>query len=369
MEGVVVSAHKDASAITVSVASDKQGHFSFPANRLEPGHCTLAIRAVGYDLDGSAAADVSAHSAATVDLKLVKTKNLASQLTSAEWLMSMPGTDQQKDALLNCVNCHTLQRPLSSTHAADEFAQVIFRMMGYASGSQPIRPQRRVNADEVAGSPEKYRTLASYLASVNRSATSTWEYPLKTLPRPIGSYQHNNLLPEIRNLRRNARAPHIFLLTEELDDAKLASLYRGCNALALPYRGEGFGMPLVEAMACGTPVVTTKAGPAPEFCPAGASYLIPAKETPVADPPPPFGAFSREWTWFEPDLVELGNALREIYENRGEATHRGALAGQLILQTHAWPRIMPLYLDRITRLTAQMPEVEVAGAGSSLTKI
>jgi virginiamycin B lyase len=38
MEGVVVSAKLDGSTITVSVYSDKQGHYSFPANRLEPGH-------------------------------------------------------------------------------------------------------------------------------------------------------------------------------------------------------------------------------------------------------------------------------------------------------------------------------------------
>lgn len=212
MEGVVVSAHKDASTITVSVASDKEGHFSFPANRLEPGHYTLAIRAAGYNLDGPPAAEVTARSGATVDLKLVKTKDLASQLTSAEWLMSMPGTAQQKDALLNCVNCHTLQRPLSSTHTADEFAQVIFRMMGYASGSQPIRPQRRVNADEVAGSPEKYRALAGYLASVNRSATSTWEYPLKTLPRPIGRSTH--VITTEYRLPRPTIMPHDVMLDQ-----------------------------------------------------------------------------------------------------------------------------------------------------------
>ena len=52
MEGVVVSAKLDGSTITVSVISDKQGHYSFPANRLEPGHYKLKIRAVGYDLDG-----------------------------------------------------------------------------------------------------------------------------------------------------------------------------------------------------------------------------------------------------------------------------------------------------------------------------
>ncbi|MGA2717645.1 MAG: carboxypeptidase-like regulatory domain-containing protein, partial [Candidatus Acidiferrales bacterium] len=108
MEGVVVSARKDGSTITVSVDSDKQGHFGFPADRVEPGHYTLAIRAVGYDLDGPAEATVAAHKTATIDLKLRKAKNLALQLTSAEWLMSMSGTDQQKTSLMNCVNCHTL---------------------------------------------------------------------------------------------------------------------------------------------------------------------------------------------------------------------------------------------------------------------
>ncbi|MGD0962503.1 MAG: carboxypeptidase regulatory-like domain-containing protein [Candidatus Acidiferrales bacterium] len=212
MEGVVVSANKDASTITVSVVSDKQGHFTFPANRLEPGRYSLAIRAVGYDLDGPATADVTAHKTAAIDLKLVRTKHLASQLTSAEWLMSMTGTDLQKEPLLNCVNCHTLERPLSSTHTSDEFTQVILRMMGYASGSQPIRPQRRVNADEVAGDPEKYRGLANYLAGVNRSAVSTWQYPLKTLPRPSGRSTHV-IVTEYR-LPRPTIMPHDVMLDE-----------------------------------------------------------------------------------------------------------------------------------------------------------
>ena len=52
MEGVVVSAKKQGSTITVSVITDEQGRYSFPANRLEPGEYALSIRAVGYDLDG-----------------------------------------------------------------------------------------------------------------------------------------------------------------------------------------------------------------------------------------------------------------------------------------------------------------------------
>src|SRR6266705_4874140 len=48
MEGVVVSARKDGSTISISVVTDAQGRFAFPAARLEPGHYALKARAAGY---------------------------------------------------------------------------------------------------------------------------------------------------------------------------------------------------------------------------------------------------------------------------------------------------------------------------------
>jgi virginiamycin B lyase len=47
MEGVVVTAHKDGSIVSVSVITDAKGHYAFPETRLDPGHYSLAIRAVG----------------------------------------------------------------------------------------------------------------------------------------------------------------------------------------------------------------------------------------------------------------------------------------------------------------------------------
>ena len=54
MEGVVVSAKKDGSTISVSVVTDAVGRYAFPAARLEPGHYALRARAAGFDLDETA---------------------------------------------------------------------------------------------------------------------------------------------------------------------------------------------------------------------------------------------------------------------------------------------------------------------------
>ena len=189
MEGVVVSAKKDGSTITVSVVSNDKGEFSFPAARLEPGHYTLSARAVGYDLDGPKAADVTAGQAASADIKLKPTGNLPSQLTNAEWMMSMPGTDAQKSFLLGCNGCHTIERIVRSTHDADEFSQIFQRMGGYYPGSTPRKPQRLVG-DALRAVGNADRSAAEYLASINLSQHDTWSYPLKTLPRLTGKSTH-----------------------------------------------------------------------------------------------------------------------------------------------------------------------------------
>src|ERR1700683_1753940 len=60
MEGVLVSAKKEGSTISLTVVTDKQGHYRFPAGRLDVGHYLLKIRAGGYDLDGPTSVDIAA---------------------------------------------------------------------------------------------------------------------------------------------------------------------------------------------------------------------------------------------------------------------------------------------------------------------
>src|SRR5438067_7973550 len=102
MEGVLVSAKKVGSTITVTVVSDEHGRYAFPAKRLAPGRYTLGIRAVGYELEPPLMVTVTNKGSET-QLKLKKAADLAAQLSNGESQTSATGRDRQEYQLLKCV--------------------------------------------------------------------------------------------------------------------------------------------------------------------------------------------------------------------------------------------------------------------------
>ena len=194
MEGVVVSAKKDGSTITVSVVSDAQGRFTFPASRLEPGNYSLKARAVGYDLDGANTATVAAGKAAQAQLKLKKTRNLAAQLTNAEWLMSMPGTDEQKKFLLNCNGCHSYQRIVNSSYDADASCRSSSAGGYYPAACRPSRSGSPARDTRRHDGPQAVRH-ARWRAADQRQSQKGTGHTLKTAAaeRKIDAGHHHGI--------------------------------------------------------------------------------------------------------------------------------------------------------------------------------
>jgi len=227
MEGVLVSATRAGSNVTVTVVSGADGRYGFPANRLGPGQYSLAIRAVGYELEQPAgsensievrALDAAQPEATTRDIRLRKTTDLAAQLSNAEWLESIPGSDQQKDQLLNCVGCHRVERIMRSKYDSDGFlTQILPRMQGYVQQSLPIHPQlrpaERLMEERGEDRIEIFRAVADYLSTINLSATEPWKYPLKTLPRPTG--RATRVVYTEYDLPRPEMAPHDVIVDKD----------------------------------------------------------------------------------------------------------------------------------------------------------
>lgn len=222
MEGVLVSAKKEGSTISVTVVSDAQGHYHFPAGRLEPGHYAVKIRAGGYDLDSPTAVDIPAGKSVTADIKLRKAANLASELTNSDWLNSFPGTPEQKASVQGCTHCHTLERIVRSHHDADEFMDVLERMSHHTPESFPLMVQPdgpgRIGAGEMGGDQAAQQRAnrekqAHYLASLNLSAVEQWPYPLKIAPRPTGSA--TQVVITEYDLPKRTRQPHDVIVDKE----------------------------------------------------------------------------------------------------------------------------------------------------------
>lgn len=84
--------------------------------------------------------------------------------------------------------------------------------------------------------------------------------------------------PPARYAEKGWLAPEGTVFTGFVSDGELRALYEGAAMFLFPSQTEGFGLPPVEAMHCGTPVIAAAAGAMPEVC-GTAAVLVPPDET------------------------------------------------------------------------------------------
>ena len=85
---------------------------------------------------------------------------------------------------------------------------------------------------------------------------------IKTFKNP-----HNNVRELLIEYQLNfPKFPHVIIIEDDFDDAQLKGLYKFSNVLVAPSYGEGFGLPIAEAMYLGIPVITTYFSGPKDFC-------------------------------------------------------------------------------------------------------
>ncbi|WP_286817045.1 glycosyltransferase family 4 protein [Desulfobacter sp. UBA2225] len=181
---------------------------------------------------------------------------------------------------------------------------------------------------------------------------------IKTFPNP-----HNSILSQLDkagwvkeqqsqlffyNGTMNSKKK-ILLVEDELSPGQLVSLYRHSDLLVAPSRGEGFGLPMAEAMVFGLPVLTTGFGGQTDFCSHETAWLTDYK-------------FSRARThmalpdsvWVEPDLGDLTRQMEHISRLPAEKINRKTRAAkENILKNYAWRQVSKRLTQAIETLDHQ----------------
>ncbi|UXH80221.1 glycosyltransferase family 4 protein [Roseateles amylovorans] len=146
-----------------------------------------------------------------------------------------------------------------------------------------------------------------------------------------------------------ARAPQIgaaqvrdgiSVLSTSLNLPQIRSLYALSDAYVSPYRAEGFNLPVLEAMGCGTHVIVSGGGATDDFTPPELCHRLHTRPGTAADAPQPVGG-----AFVVPDLEDLREAMLQVVEQRLPPPVRREAARLRLAERFSWGTVTRQLLD------------------------
>jgi len=161
---------------------------------------------------------------------------------------------------------------------------------------------------------------------------------------------HNQIGEELIEWKsRHPDHAPVELINEDLPDKALRDLYAAADAVVCPSRGEGFGLPIAEALALGKAVITTAYGGQSDFCTDQTAWLC---DFSFAYARTHLGVYDS--VWVEPDVGSLSRCLQQCYRATPEELAARAKAGRaLIHREFRWDAVA----ERTQRAVAEIRQI------------
>ena len=153
---------------------------------------------------------------------------------------------------------------------------------------------------------------------------------------------------------RRYDAPNIRLLTGEVSREDLFLIYNSADAFVFPSRAEGWGLPLIEAMATGLPALAVNYSGQTEFLKEVKGYFMPVayKMVPINDSEYQQFALGDEgdWgRWAEADIDDLAQKMRDMVKHYGDWREKGLTASNILRSKFTWTSAVNIALESLIR--------------------
>ena len=149
--------------------------------------------------------------------------------------------------------------------------------------------------------------------------------------------KHDALQGKISDLGLN----NVTLLWGEMTESQLADLYRVCDAFVLPTRAEGWGLPLIEAVAAGLPIITTMYSGHMEFLQHVTDSVLPVAHVMTridcAEYCSYYPAPDNDWgVWARPDVASLVTCMQQALQQEHRLYDRAQHNSKIIRERFSW---------------------------------
>ena len=178
---------------------------------------------------------------------------------------------------------------------------------------------------------------------------------LRTRSKDVHNFISDRQIPQrdadnsLRSAGKSQEISHIFINEDEIPASDLPSYIKSFDCLVLPTRGEGFGLPPLEAMAVGVPVIVTNYSGCKDYANEKTAWLLEPKGFEMVEQIDGIPQFHQK-KWAKILVSDLRALMRRVIENKNERNERALYAADFVRNYFSHQKICSMWDDRMDQV-------------------